>query len=97
LVKILKFFDADQGSGMEKIWIWNPGWKNSDPQHNSFNANNPYLRLFHQLMPPFYRHRWRQRQVQIHRLPTASHRRRETNPPLASSPCPREVQKYNQN
>jgi hypothetical protein len=41
LVKILKFFDADPGFGMEKIRIRNPGWKkfgfgirngkNSDP------------------------------------------------------------------
>jgi hypothetical protein len=38
LVKILKFFDADPGSGMEKIWIRDV--KNSgsginipDPQH----------------------------------------------------------------
>jgi hypothetical protein len=40
LVKMLKFFDADPGSGMEKIWIRDgkflgPGsGKNiSDPQH----------------------------------------------------------------
>jgi hypothetical protein len=26
-VKILKFFDADPGSGMEKVWIRDPGWK----------------------------------------------------------------------
>jgi hypothetical protein len=26
-VNILKFFDADPGSGMEKIWIRDPGWK----------------------------------------------------------------------
>jgi hypothetical protein len=26
-VKILKFFDADPGSGMEKIRIRDPGWK----------------------------------------------------------------------
>ncbi len=26
-VKILKFFDADPGSGMGKIWIRDPGWK----------------------------------------------------------------------
>jgi hypothetical protein len=32
LVKILKFLDTDPGSGMEKIWIRNPGWKNSDPE-----------------------------------------------------------------
>ncbi len=30
--KLLKFFEADPGSGMEKIWIrdgknWDPGWK----------------------------------------------------------------------
>ncbi len=30
-VKILKFFDADPGSGMEKNS--DPGWKKSDPQH----------------------------------------------------------------
>jgi hypothetical protein len=30
-VKILKFFDVDQGSRMEKIRIRDPGWKNSDP------------------------------------------------------------------
>jgi hypothetical protein len=24
---VLKFFDADQGSGTEKIWIRDPGWK----------------------------------------------------------------------
>jgi hypothetical protein len=30
LVKTLKFFDADPGSGMEKIPIRDPGWKNSD-------------------------------------------------------------------
>jgi hypothetical protein len=29
-VKILKFFDEDPGSGMEKIPIRDPGWKNSD-------------------------------------------------------------------
>jgi hypothetical protein len=29
-VKILKFFDADPGSSMEKIRIRDPGWKNSD-------------------------------------------------------------------
>jgi hypothetical protein len=27
-VKILKFFDVDPGSGMEKIRIRDPGWKN---------------------------------------------------------------------
>jgi hypothetical protein len=39
-VKILKFFDADPGSGMEKIWIRDPGWKKfgsginiPEPQH----------------------------------------------------------------
>jgi hypothetical protein len=26
-VRLLKFFDADPGSGMEKIRIGNPGWK----------------------------------------------------------------------
>jgi hypothetical protein len=26
-VKILTFFDADPGSGMEKFRIWDPGWK----------------------------------------------------------------------
>ncbi len=26
-VKILKFFDEDQGSGMETVRIWDPGWK----------------------------------------------------------------------
>jgi hypothetical protein len=33
-VKILKFFDVDPGSGMEKIRIWDPGSgmeKKSDP------------------------------------------------------------------
>jgi hypothetical protein len=32
-VKILKFFDEDPGSGMEKIRTWDSGWKkiNSDP------------------------------------------------------------------
>jgi hypothetical protein len=25
--KILKFFVADPGSGMEKIWFRDPGWK----------------------------------------------------------------------
>jgi hypothetical protein len=25
-VKILKFFDADPGSGMDKVWIRDPGW-----------------------------------------------------------------------
>jgi hypothetical protein len=29
--KRLKFFDADLGSGLEKIRIRDPGWKNSDP------------------------------------------------------------------
>jgi hypothetical protein len=40
LVKTLAFFDADPGSGMEKIRIRDPGWKkfgsginNQDPQH----------------------------------------------------------------
>jgi hypothetical protein len=40
LVKILKFFDADSGSGMEKIRIRDLGWKKfgsginiPDPQH----------------------------------------------------------------
>jgi hypothetical protein len=39
-VKILKFFDADPGSGMEKICIRDPGWKKfgsginiPEPQH----------------------------------------------------------------
>jgi hypothetical protein len=39
-VKIFKFFDADQGSGMEKIWIRDPEWEKigsgtniPDPQH----------------------------------------------------------------
>jgi hypothetical protein len=27
LVKILQFFDADPGFGMEKICMWDPGWK----------------------------------------------------------------------
>ncbi len=27
-VKILKFFDADPGSLMERIQLWDPGWKN---------------------------------------------------------------------
>ncbi len=31
LVKILKFFDADPGSGMERIRVRNPGKKKSDP------------------------------------------------------------------
>jgi hypothetical protein len=26
-VKILKFFDEDPGSGMETVWIRDPGWK----------------------------------------------------------------------
>jgi hypothetical protein len=26
-VKILKFFDANLGSGMGKLCIWDPGWK----------------------------------------------------------------------
>ncbi len=26
-VKILKFFDPDPGSGMETVWIRDPGWK----------------------------------------------------------------------
>jgi hypothetical protein len=30
-VKILEFFDADPGSGMEKIRIWDTEWKYSDP------------------------------------------------------------------
>jgi hypothetical protein len=30
-VKILKFFDADPGSGMETVRIRDPGWKKSDP------------------------------------------------------------------
>jgi hypothetical protein len=30
-VKILKFFVADPGSGMERIRIQDQGWKNSDP------------------------------------------------------------------
>jgi hypothetical protein len=39
-VKILNFFDADPGSGMEKIMTRDPGWKKfgsginiPDPQH----------------------------------------------------------------
>jgi hypothetical protein len=34
-VKILKFFDADPGSGMGKIRIWDPesGINTPDPQH----------------------------------------------------------------
>jgi hypothetical protein len=39
-VKILKFFDMDPGSGMEKIRFRDPGWKKvgseisiPDPQH----------------------------------------------------------------
>jgi hypothetical protein len=39
-VKILKFFDADPGSGMETVRIRDPGWKKvgsginiPDPQH----------------------------------------------------------------
>jgi hypothetical protein len=31
-VKILKFFDDDPGSRMEKIRIRNPEWKNQDPE-----------------------------------------------------------------
>ncbi len=27
-VKIFKFFDADLGAGMEKIWVLDPEWKN---------------------------------------------------------------------
>ncbi len=30
-VKLLKFFDAGQGSGMKEIRIRDPAWKNSDP------------------------------------------------------------------
>jgi hypothetical protein len=30
-VKILKFFDADPGSGMKRIRIWDPGSGNRDP------------------------------------------------------------------
>jgi hypothetical protein len=40
-VKIIKFFNADLGSGMEKIWIQDPGWKKfgsgikiPNPQHS---------------------------------------------------------------
>jgi hypothetical protein len=40
MVKIIKFFDADPGSGMGKIRIRDPGWKKfgsginiPDPQH----------------------------------------------------------------
>jgi hypothetical protein len=43
-VKILKFFDADPGSGIEKIRIRDLGWKKfgyginiPDPQHRSHN------------------------------------------------------------
>jgi hypothetical protein len=39
-VKILKFFNEDPGSGMETVWIRDPGWKKvgsginiPDPQH----------------------------------------------------------------
>jgi hypothetical protein len=33
LVKLLKFFDADPVSGMEKIWIRDPGLNIPDTQH----------------------------------------------------------------
>jgi hypothetical protein len=43
-VKILKFFDADPGSGMETVRIRDPGWKNvgsginiRDPQYCYFS------------------------------------------------------------
>jgi hypothetical protein len=39
-VGILKFFEADPGSGIEQIRLWDPGWKKfetginiPDPQH----------------------------------------------------------------
>jgi hypothetical protein len=38
LVKILKFFDADPESGMEKIRIRDPGWENLDPGWKKFGA-----------------------------------------------------------
>jgi hypothetical protein len=38
LVKILKFFDADPGSGMETVRILDPGWKKSDPDEHPGSA-----------------------------------------------------------
>jgi hypothetical protein len=38
---VFKFFDADPGSGMEKIWIRDPGWKTSDPG-SGINIPDPH-------------------------------------------------------
>jgi hypothetical protein len=39
-VKILKFFDADPGSGLEKLRIWDSGWKKiPDQQHCLVNLS----------------------------------------------------------
>jgi hypothetical protein len=40
LVKKLKFFDADPGSGIEKIQIRESGWKNEDPG-SGINIRDP--------------------------------------------------------
>jgi hypothetical protein len=49
-VKILKFFEADPGSGMKKNRIWDPGWKKlgSGNRHKQYhflvcNMNGPLL------------------------------------------------------
>jgi hypothetical protein len=39
-VKILKFFDADPGSGMKTNRTWDPGWKNSDPGWKKFGSGS---------------------------------------------------------
>ena len=39
-LKILKFFDADPGSGMETVRIRDPGWKKSDPE-SGINIPDP--------------------------------------------------------
>jgi hypothetical protein len=43
-VKILKFFDADPGSGMEKVRIWDGKNKNLDPVFRDKHPGSATLR-----------------------------------------------------
>jgi hypothetical protein len=44
-VKILKFFDADPGSGMERIRIRDPGWKKLGSGFRDKHPGSPTIQL----------------------------------------------------